>query len=212
VTEQSVSIDVESGAFSAGELQGRLLSEIRRGQRYGRQLTVVILGVQIQGAPANACVPDATILKGVVRVIDSTVRAHVDWIARMETAAGAAFAVVLPEAGISEAPAIKERMIGALNRYAASEVAAPLRFSYGVAALERAGNDGAPVDAGEMLKVAEHCRACPGHSGSEQLAAVQRSVATHAGIVCRHGYVVDNECGLKGPLAPQSPGWKAAVR
>jgi len=55
------------------------------------------------------------------------------------------------------------------------------------------------VGAAEMLEVAELCRRCPGHSGNEQLAAVQRSVATHAAIVCRHGYVVDSECVLKSP-------------
>ncbi len=49
VMEQSVSIDAESGAFSPNELQGRLLSEIRRGQRYGRQLAVITLGVRSRG-------------------------------------------------------------------------------------------------------------------------------------------------------------------
>lgn len=210
VAEQSVGIDAESGAFSPGELHRRLLSEIRRGQRYGRQLAVLTLGVCIKGAPPNACVPDAAALKGVVQAIDSTVRAHVDWIGRLEVAVGATFAAVLPEAGISESPAIKERMMMALTRYAAN-APVPMAFTYGVAALERAGNDGAPVDAGEMLNVAEHCRYCPGHSGSEQLAAVQRSVATHAGIVCRHGYVVDNECMLKSPVTSES-GRPGAVR
>jgi hypothetical protein len=118
----------------------------------------------------------------------------------MEAPVGAVFAVVLPEAGIVEAPLIKERMMAALIRHA-SGLSVPLAFSYGVAALERDGNDGAPVEASEMLNVAEHCRRCPGHSGNEQLAAVQRSVATHAGIVCRHGYVVDSECVLKSPAA-----------
>lgn len=211
VMEQSVSIDVESGAFSPGELQGRLLSEIRRGQRYGRQLAVLTLGVYVQGAPPDACVPDGATLKGVVQAVDTTVRAHVDWIGRMDAAVGAVFAIVLPEAGIGESPVIKERMMVALTRYAASS-AVPLGFTYGVAALERDGNDGAPVDAGAMLNVAEHCRYCPGHSGSEQLAAVQRSVATHAGIVCRHGYVVDSECVLKSPVAADSAGSKAGAR
>lgn len=198
--EQSVSIDAVSGAFSPGELQNRLLSEIRRGQRYGRQLAVITLGVRVEGAPANDCVPDVATLKGVIQALDATLRAHVDWIGRMEAATGAVFAVVLPEAGIVEAPLIKERMMAALTRYAGS-APVPLAFSYGVAALERTGTDSVPVDAGQMLDVAEHCRACPGHSGSEQLAAVQRSVATHAGIVCRHGYVVDSECVLKSPAA-----------
>ncbi len=42
------------------------------------------------------------------------------WIgsARMESPVGAVFAVVLPEAGIAEAPLIKERMMVALTRYA----------------------------------------------------------------------------------------------
>ena len=177
VLEQSVGIDSESGAFSPAELQGRLLSEIRRGQRYGRQLAVITLGVRLQGAPATACVPDATVLKCVVQAIDSSVRAHVDWIARLDTPVGGAFAVVLPEAGISDVPAIKERMITVLNRYA-SNASVPLAFSYGTAALERDSGENSSVDAGEMLNVAEHCRHCPGHSGSEQLAAVQRSVAT----------------------------------
>jgi hypothetical protein len=87
-----------------------------------------------------------------------------------------------------------------LRRYANTAPVA-LSFSYGVSALDRDGTDGAPAEAGEMLAVAEHCRGCPGHSGSEQLAAVQRSVATHAGIVCRHGYVVDSECVLKSPAS-----------
>lgn len=198
--EQSVSIDVESGAFSPSELQGRLLSEIRRGQRYGRQLAVLALGVRVEGAPAADCIPDAATLKGVVQATDAAVRAHVDWIGRMESPVGAVFAVVLPEAGISEVPLIKQRMMATLTRYAET-VSAPLVFSYGVAALERDGNDSTPVEAAAMLDVAEHCRACPGHSGNEQLAAVQRSVATHAGIVCRHGYVVDSECVLKSPAA-----------
>jgi PleD family two-component response regulator len=198
--EQSVSIDVESGAFSPSELQGRLLSEIRRGQRYGRQLAVLTLGVRVEGAPADACVPDAATLRGVVQAMDASLRAHVDWIGRMEAPAGAVFAVVLPEAGIVEAPVIKERMMAALIRHA-SGLPVPLAFSYGVAALERDVNDGAPVEASEMLNVAEHCRRCPGRSGNEQLAAVQRSVAAHAGIVCRHGYVVDSECVLKSPAA-----------
>lgn len=207
--EQSVSIDAESGAFSPTELQARLLSEIRRGQRYGRRLAVLTFGIRVQGAPANDCVPDATTLRGLVQAIDKTVRAHVDWIGRMESSSGAVFAVVLPEAGSLEAPLIKERMLAALMSHA-STAPVPLAFSYGVAALERDSSDGASVEAAEMLDVAEHCRRCPGHSGNEQLAAVQRSVATHAGIVCRHGYVVDSECVLKSPVAmrvaqPSSP-------
>jgi hypothetical protein len=187
------------------------LSEIRRGQRYGRQLAVLTLGVRVVGKPAEDCVPDASTLKCVVQTIDATVRAHVDWIGRLESAVGAVFGVVFPEAGITEVPLIKERMMAALTRYAAG-ASVPLAFSYGVAALERSGTDNVPVEASEMLDVAEQCRSCPGHSGNEQLAAVQRSVATHAGIVCRHGYVVDSECVLKSPAAMRATQPFSAVR
>ncbi len=74
---------------------------------------------------------------------------------------GAVFAVVLPEAGIAEAPLIKDRMMVALNRYASS-APVPLAFSYGAAALERDGNDSAPVEAGRN---AQCRRALPGLSG-----------------------------------------------
>jgi PleD family two-component response regulator len=200
--EQSVTIDAESGAFAASELRGKLHAEIRRAQRYGRQLAIITLGVRaiVQDAKQGGLLPSAEILRGTVHTIDGVVRGHVDWVGRMESSVGAVFGIVLPDAGVVEAPLIKDRLLMALRRYAAAQ-AVPLAFTFGVAALERAGNDGAPVNAKEMLKVAEHCRACAGHTGPEQLSAVQRSVACHVSIVCRHGYVVDSECSLKGAAA-----------
>jgi PleD family two-component response regulator len=202
--EQSVSIDAESGAFSPGELQGRLLSEIRRAQRYGRLLSIITLGVCVRDAKPESCVPTADVLRGVVQTADSAVRAHVDWIGRIETSVGAAFAIVLPEAGITEAPAVKDRLIEALNQYASSSRPLPISFNFGVATIERGAEDATPIEVQDMLKVAELCRMCPGRTGAEQLTAVQRSVASHVGIACRHGYFVDSECSLKGVPAARS--------
>jgi PleD family two-component response regulator len=203
--EQSVAIDVASGAFAASELQGKLNAEVRRAQRFGRQLAVIKLGVHVAGHehdPAGA-LPSAEVLRELVRSIDTVVRAHVDWVGRAETAFGAAFAIVLPEAGICEAPVIKDRLLMTLRRYADS-LATPLVFTFGVAALERGTPESTPIDAGEMLKVSAHCRTCPGRTSPEQLAAVQRSVSSHVAIACRHGYVVDNECSLKGARAARN--------
>src|SRR5215510_4359469 len=50
--EGSSTLDLESGAFSARELHERLHAEIKRAQRYGRQLAVLTVGIH----PA----PDAT--------------------------------------------------------------------------------------------------------------------------------------------------------
>jgi PleD family two-component response regulator len=191
--EESVSIDAASGAFATRELYTRLHSELCRAQRYGRQLAVIAINVAARGqAPTT---PQAQVLRSVVQTIDAAVRAHVDWLGRLEASVGATFALVLPEAGVAEAPAIKDRVLNALRQYAQSSNE-QLAFGVGVAALDRTAA-GAPVDAKEMLEVATHCLECPGRAGPEQLRSVQRSVACHVSIVCRHGYVVDSECLLK---------------
>lgn len=197
--EQSVVIDAESGAYAFSELCGKLLGETRRAQRYGRQLAVLTVGVRADGHAA--AIPGADVLRGVVQVIDGAIRSHIDWIGRVEAKDGAAFAVVLPEAGVGEGPAIKERVIGALRRYAERSEPLKLQFDFGLVALASGSADSIPVEAKQMLDVAEHCRRCPGRAGTEQLSAVQRSVASHVAIACRHGYVVDTVCGLKA-VAP----------
>jgi hypothetical protein len=62
-----------------------------------------------------------------------------------------------------------------------------------------------------MLEIAGLCRSCPGRTGPEQLGAVQRSVACHVAIVCRHGYVVDNECSLKARSSVRRAGEDQAL-
>jgi hypothetical protein len=142
-------------------------------------------------------------LRGIVQTIESVVRLQIDWIGRLDSVRGAAFAVVLPESSISEAPRIKERLLVALRRYADGFAALQLTFAFGVAALEDTGQKSPAVDTAEMMEVAGLCRSCPGHTGPEQLGAVQRSVACHVSIVCRHGYVVDDECSLKSRSSAQ---------
>ncbi|HEX7113567.1 MAG TPA: response regulator [Steroidobacter sp.] len=201
--EESVSIDAESGAFSSQELVSRLRGEIRRAQRYGRQLCIITVGIRsarAQGLNGQ--------MRKLVQTIDAVVRAHIDWIGRLPAAPEAAFAVVLPEAGISEAPFIKERIAAALKGWVQREEVGELELTFGVAALERGSTQETELEAEQMLKVAETCRRCTGCNGPEQLAAVQASVASQVAIVCRHGYVVDTSCRLKGEAAagPGEPG------
>jgi PleD family two-component response regulator len=190
--EESVSIDADSGAFAPRELINKLHSEIRRAQRYGRNVSLIVLNAMQPGGAA----PAPEMLRGIVQVVDASIRAHVDFVGRIEAAAGASFAVVLPEAGIADAPVIKERILTALRQYTFTS-GVELLFSIGVSAVDRSAADGAEVDAKALLQVAVHCLNCPGRSGQEQLRAVQSSVACHASIVCRHGYAVDDECSMK---------------
>jgi PleD family two-component response regulator len=190
--EESVSIDVDSGAFAPRELTSKLHSEVRRAQRYGRNVSVIVLN----SIEANGAAPAPETLREIVRVLDASIRAHVDFVGRIEAPAGASFAVVLPEAGIGDVPMIKERILTALRQYMSTS-GVELLFSVGVSAVDRTTADGVQVDANELLKVAVHCLNCPGRTGPEQLRAVQSSVACHASIVCRHGYAVDDECSMK---------------
>jgi PleD family two-component response regulator len=200
--EQAAAIDPQSGAFAERELYTRLHGEIRRAQRFGRRLTTLTLGVQLaERQPTQNAALSADILRGIVQVIDSVVRAQIDWAGRLDSDEGAAFAIVLPESNISDAPRIKERLLAGLRRYARSIERADLTFSFGAAAVDDGGDRNVVVDTAELLEIAGRCRNCPGHAGPEQLGAVQRSVACHVAIVCRHGYAVDNECTLKAPAA-----------
>jgi hypothetical protein len=111
------------------------------------------------------------------------------------------FAVVLPEAGASDGPTIKERVRRSLESVRAAGHA--LKFDFGLASLERGARDGTPVEAIELLNVAENCRSCSGHAGPAQLNAVQRSVAAGVTIACRHGYAVASHCSFKSDAPPQ---------
>jgi len=202
--EDSVSIDGESGAFAPRELHSKLHSEIRRAQRYGRQLSVLLINV----ADADGSAPPAALLRAVVQTIDAGVRAHVDWVGRLESDRGATFAVVLPEAAIADTPIVADRVLAAIKRCVA-ESGANATFSVGAAALDRTAPNGVQVDAREMLQVATHCLRCPGRAGQEQLQAVQRSLACHTAIVCRRGYAVDDECSLRAAETGGAPALRA---
>jgi PleD family two-component response regulator len=191
-------VDADTGAFTRTELLGKLRSELRRAQRYGRMLSVLTIGVRVAHSEAAAT---AEALQAVVQALQKTVRTHVDWVARLDEASKApVFAIVLPEAAPGEGPKIKERLRAAL---AAIDTGAVLEFEYGLVSLDRTGGEGRTVEAEDLLAVAELCRACSGHTGAAQLSAVQRSVAAGVTIACRHGYAVDSHCTLKAELAPQ---------
>lgn len=202
--EAALPVDPQSGAFTAAESLTKLTSELRRAQRYGRLLSVMT--VAVQSADAAGLPPDA-VLQAVVAALRRVIRTHIDWIGRVETAPGtAAFLVVLPEAGQSDGPAIQGRMSQELAEFgAAAPEGARLIVEFGFACLDRSSGDGTVVDVHDLVGVAEQCRKCPGQAGAQQLSTVQRSVAAHVGICCRHGYAVDEACTLKSVQAPICP-------
>lgn len=189
--EQSTSVDLDSGAFAPRELSARLHGEIARAERYDRPLSVITVGVR--AAREDILSPD--FLREIAQTLGRVVRAHVDWVGRVESHGEAAFAVVLPEASISDGPAIKERLMDALLKLTASQH--DLALTFGLAALERGASGAVGVDPRDMIGAAEHCRACSGRIGAEQLEAVKQSVTGRVAIACRHGYAVASECPLQ---------------
>ncbi len=161
--EQAAAIDADSGAFALRELYTRLHGEIRRAQRYGRKLTLLTLAVSAaERATATDVALSSEILHGIVQTIESVVRLQIDWTGRLDGERGAAFAVVLPESSISEAPRIKERLLDALRRYADGFDTLQLTFTFGVASLEDSSQQSPAIDTTEMLEIAGLCRSCPG--------------------------------------------------
>lgn len=195
--EAAIPIDAESGGFTPAESMSKLTSELRRAQRYGRQLS--IMTVTVRSASRKGDTPEPQYLQAVVDALRQVIRTHVDWIGRIGSERGsAAFVAVLPEAGPSDGPGIKARMSRALARF--DREAAPgerLNLAFGYASLDRSSGDGKAIEVGDFLGVAEQCGRCPGHTGTEQLSTIQRSVAAHVAISCRHGYAVDSHCTLK---------------
>jgi DNA-binding response OmpR family regulator len=203
-------IDADSSAFTTQELQSRLQSEIKRAQRYGRQLSVMTMGMS--GAAQSLT---AETLQSIVRTLRTVIRSDVDWIGRMAgTNNDVTFAIVLPEAGSADGPAIKSRLEDALLPFAAGNQ--PVSFRFGFASVQRtdmgAHIGGEAVDAGDLLGVAGQCRGCPGHAGAEQLSTVQFSIKSHVAIACRHGYSVDRYCTLKTATAAVNRPFAASTR
>jgi len=187
--ETTAPVDPRTGAFTAAETLAKLQAELRRAQRYERMLSILVVGLRVIGGER----PPMEIVKSAVQVIQRTIRTHVDWVGHVESTNEAeTLAIVLPEAAPGDGPKIKERLQIALANLSGARLA----FDFGLVGLDRGGAEQA-IEAGELLKVAEHCRLCSGRTGPAQLSAVQRSVAVGASIACRHGYAVASYCMLK---------------
>lgn len=193
--------DDETGAFSERETLARLTTEMHRARRFGRMLSVLLVGVRcVDDAPR----PPASALQQVVDTLRQSIRAHVDWIGRVGGRADEVlFAIVLVEAVPGHGPNIKERLRAVLGRLPSS---LSLEFDFGFVGLDRTDTGSSAVDAGALLQVADHCRVCSGRAGPAQLSAIQRSVAVGATIACRQGYAVDSCCTLKAQAATQRTG------
>lgn len=199
-------IDARTGAFTASETLAKLEAELRRAQRYGRMLSVLLIGIRAGAASER---PSTEALKSTVETIRETIRTHVDWVGHIDHDGNEeVVAIVLPEAAPGDGPKIKERL---RTRLAMIESGKPLTFDFGLVGLERGGSASSTLAAADLLKVAEHCRICAGRAGPAQLTAVQRSVAVGVTIACRYGYAVDSSCALKPDSTLESSATQRSV-
>ena len=146
--ETTSRVDVQSGALSPKEMERRLHSEIKRAQRYRRELSVIAVTITANGAS-----PDAAILRDLVKTLERTLRADVDWIGRLEDKQQVSFAIVLPEAAASDLPAIRDRVVAALAQYAAPD-ASNVELKSGIASLTLMVANGLQPDVASILRTA----------------------------------------------------------
>lgn len=193
--ENAGPVEARSGALCAEETVARLQSEVVRAQRYGRGVSVMTVGIHSVLAGRT---PDLAGVRTIVQAVQSSIRAHVDWIGRVENAAGDVFAIVLPETGAAAIVPINRRLRSGLQDLLDGALKdLGVRIDFGAASLQPGSDCARQLSAADLIQVAEKCRSCPGSKGPVQLAAVQCSVGIGAAIVCRHGYVVDEHCTLK---------------
>jgi two-component system, cell cycle response regulator len=140
-------VDEPTGAISYKELQRRLHSEIRRAQRYRRELSLIVVNVKT----AQGETPAPEKLRDLIQTLERTLRADVDWVGRIDQQQGAAFAIVLPEAAAQDLPTIRERVSATLTHHASE---AQLDIRTGMASLTSMLAAGTAVEVGTMLRVA----------------------------------------------------------
>lgn len=188
-------LDAETGAFTMKELHSRLHAELVRAQRYGRMVSVLTVGVRSTDPERK---PDAQALKSIARTIQSTVRAHVDAVGRVQSEDGEVFAIVLAEAGTAQVVPVHWRLRDALMHLLADELqSTALSVDFGAASFQRIEDGQRMLAASDLVELADRCRDCPGFRCPQQLSAVQYSVETGGAIVCRNGYAVEEYCALK---------------
>lgn len=148
--ESSARVDDVSGALAPKESHRRLHSEIRRAQRYHRELSVIVVSVRDDhgGTPANA------VLKDLIQTLERGLRADVDWIGRLDQARCAEFVVVLPEAAAADLPAIRDRVLAALAQYRVPD-GSGISLENGIASMGALIASGAQLDVGSMLRAAQ---------------------------------------------------------
>lgn len=191
------SLDPQSGALSEASLHGRLEGEMARAQRYGRTLSVMLMGVR--AIDPQAATLDGAVLSAVVNTLQRSIRLHVDFIARLPPVDGTErFAIALTETGPAESVIVKQRIEHALVPYVEGFEEVPrLFFSFGFACTQQGPGDQPTQSPADLLTVAEQCRRCAQTHGSSQLATVQGSVEHNVTIACRHGYAVESHCSFK---------------
>lgn len=195
--QSAATLDPDSGALTAAGLDARLESEMSRAYRYGRTLSVMIMGVRRTDADDEPL--PGSILSLVVNTLQRSIRTHVDFVARLARGEGAErFAIALTETGPAESVIVKQRIEHALAPYTEGFADVPrLTFSFGFACTQSGPSEQPARAPADLLAVAEQCRRCAQAHGNSQLAAVQASVSHNVTIACRHGYAVESHCSFK---------------
>ena len=197
--EESSTTDAHSGAYSTAHLIKQLNSEIKRSQRYNRNLSVLVL--QLQGARDNSTArPNGGILAPgllhyLVDVLRNCIRQHIDWIGRYQGGADHdSFAIILPETGPAEVALVRQRLRATIEKMRSDQgsEALGIGFAMGAASLNPQGGNSV-LDANTILRVAQLCCQCS-EAPENHLRAVQASVEAGVLIPCRLGYAISPYC------------------
>ena len=157
-------IDPLTGCFSLGYGIGRLAEDMRRTERYGHPLSLVLCGIddlkaikELHGQSASE-----SIMRAFVNCIQGSIRNKVDWLCRYGRED---FLLVLPETGLEGAKTMAERLREEVSRIAVEfeNQAVEITACFGVAGFEgdpkigEVSPDKLIAEADRLLRLAKRC-------------------------------------------------------
>jgi CheY-like chemotaxis protein len=164
-----VTVDLESGAHTARHLVGRLHAEIAHAARLKKTLHVLSVCIDPrESTPGRLETVNPAASELLLQAVHSSVRAKLDWVARLPAGRSVRLAVVMPESTDADVAAVEQSIRNAFVR--SNQDPNSLKLSMGAAPLVVQGEK--PPTALELIGEAERIRRGQQQARAKEVASI----------------------------------------
>lgn len=166
--------DALTGAFNRGYLDQHLPHEIRRADRYLRDLSLIMMDLDHFKKINDTWGHQAgdAVLQHCIRIIAGTIRHEVDWVARY---GGEEFVLVLPETDRTGCRVVAERLRSLIEAAPCSFRGATLGITASFGTVTRTHADSRTINSpDQLLNLADQCLYAAKQAGRNRVVAAQR--------------------------------------